>query len=93
MQDRLKAELRTNQHSAGFNNSEGKTVASDFKFQRVAQRCGSERSNRLAVGQAHLQQADSDRVVPLDVEDRRGLAFGELVESLRQRMLRSNMFW
>ncbi len=87
-QDRLKAELRTDAHSAGFNNAEGKAIAADFKLQRITQRCGSERPDRLTVGQTHFQESHGHGVVPLDVEDRRGLAFGQLIESLRQRLLR-----
>lgn len=68
--------LRTDQHSAGFDDAEREAVASDFKFQRIAQRSGTERTDQLAVGQPHFQQPHGDGVVPLDIEDRRRLAFG-----------------
>ena len=79
------AGLRTDHDSAGFNDAEGETVASDFKLQRITERCGTERPNQFAIGQAHLQQPHGAGIVSFNIEDRRGLAFGELIECLRQR--------
>ena len=47
--------LLADQNSPSFDDAEGEAVASDFKFQRIAQRGGSERTDKLAVSETHFQ--------------------------------------